>query len=112
MPQDGHMKITVSFKAQFVEDMNKNSLADFNTIASTIPVAINNANLSKVYREATSTDDGNFEGGYVTGEAVQRPLIVKSSGANYSNFGKSSSINKFNTYKLKWYSAIDRDKDN
>lgn len=111
MPQDGHMKITVSFKAQFVEDMNKNTLADFNAIADTIPVPMNNDTLSRVYREATSTEDGSFEGGYVTGEAVQRPHIVKASGAPYTSFGSSSSINKFNTYKLKWYSAIDRDKD-
>jgi hypothetical protein len=91
--------------------MNKNTLADFNAIASTIPVPMNNDTLSRVYREATSTEDGNFEGGYVTGEAVQRPHIVKASGSPYTSFGKSSSINKFNTYKLKWYSAIDRDKD-
>jgi hypothetical protein len=105
MPQDGHMRITVSFKAQFVEDMNKNTLADFNAIANTIPC--NNAVESKVYNQNEML---------VSGESVQKPYVVQAIDGENLNaqqqyFGLSSSVNKFNTYKLKWYTSFDRDVD-
>ena len=100
MPQDGHMKITVSFKAQFVEDMNVNTLADFNAICEKNPVYPSGTPV-KIY------DNNNDR---MVMDSVQTPYIIKSDG-NYYDYGNASRVNKFLTYKLKWYSAFDRDSD-
>ena len=101
MPQDGHMKITVSFKAQFVEDMNLNTILDFNAICKKNPVVPSPNNESKIY---------DYENQRIVTDSVQTPYIVKSNG-NPEDFGMASRPDRFKTYKLKWYTNFDRDTD-
>ena len=105
MPQDGHMKITISFKAQFVEDMNVNTIYDFNAICKQSPV--------KPQGDPVGIYDINNQ--RMITDSVQTPFIVPATNNNQEEnnyaYGESARIDKFKTWKLKWYSKFDRDID-
>ena len=63
MSQDGHLKFTVSFKADFVEDMNPITLKHFNALSKTIYCAKGNIPL------------WDAENQLVSGENVKKPHI-------------------------------------
>lgn len=84
--EDGALKFPVSFKAQFVDDLNPLILSDFNALAKTIPTPSSDNNPAhKVKRY--DPDIGGMNNAWAT-----KPLIVK----EFSTFGNRP------MYKLKW----------
>lgn len=87
MSQDGHLKFTVSFKADFVEDMSPITLKHFNALAKTI------------YCAKGSIPLWDSENKLVSGENVKKPYIE-----NYTahDNAKQTFKNTMKQYKLKW----------
>ena len=87
MSQDGHLKFTVNFKADFVEDMNPITLKHFNALAKTISCSKRSIPL------------WDSENQIVSGENVKKPYIE-----NYTaqSNGKQTFKNTMKQYKLKW----------
>ena len=87
MSQDGHLKFTVSFKADFVEDMSPITLKHFNALAKTI------------YCTKGCLPLWDAENQLVSGENVKKPYIE-----NYTahDNAKRACKNTRKQYKLKW----------
>ena len=82
IPQDGHLRFTIQFNAQFVEDMSYASLIAFNKIASCIPAS---GKQLKLY-------DNDLD--IVTGENASKPYITMATEDN--EFGK------YKRFRLNW----------
>lgn len=85
IPQDGHLKFTVNFKADFVADMDPVTMSDFNHLSKTIPCDIGHVPLY----DTTNN--------YVSGENVNKPYIEWPS-SNDSN----KTPGNYMMYKLRW----------
>lgn len=82
IPQEGHLKFTVNFKADFVADMDPVSLTDFNHLAKAIPC-------TNGYIPIWDADNN-----MVSGENVKKPYV------EWPNSGNGSST--YGMYKLRW----------
>ena len=85
IPQDGHLKFTVSFKADFVDDLNPVTLSDFNHLSKTISC---NTGCIPIF---------DVTNGYVSGENVTKPYIEWPQQVN-----TNKTPGNYGMYKLKW----------
>ena len=85
IPQDGHLKFTVNFKADFVADMDPISLSDFNHISKSIPCGTGNIPIW----DATNN--------MVSGENVKKPYVEWPSSSN-----SNKTAGDYRMYKLRW----------
>lgn len=90
MPQDGHLKFTINFKAQFVSDMEPNTLSDFNHLISKYYTNFNNMADFNNIADAKIWDDSIQS---VNGDKVIIPYI---------SFDNQTNISGFRHPKLKW----------
>nr|DAE82427.1 MAG TPA: hypothetical protein [Caudoviricetes sp.] len=88
IPQDGHLKFTVNFKADFVEDMEPNTLSDFNNISSSIPCS--NPDIPVFDTVRRQVDGENVKRPWVEGVDSQLSADVNKTAGNYK------------MYRLKW----------
>lgn len=88
IPQDGHLKFTVNFKADFVEDMEPGSLAEFNEIGRNIHCMDNDI---PVYDRIRNQ---------VSGENVKKPWV--SGVDDQINADVNRTPGNYKMYKLKW----------
>ena len=95
IPQDGHLKITVQWRAAFVEDLNPLTLTHFNALSNQW------IELGSV-REVPIWDD-DYK--VVSGEEVIKPFIGREDDKDNSNYRYSGleGANKKLMYQLKWY---------
>ena len=88
IPQDGHLKFTVNFKADFVADMDPVSLADFNSVSSSIPCTKNDI---PVYDSSRNQ---------VSGENVKRPWVEGVDSQIQADTNRTPG--NYKMYRLKW----------
>ena len=87
--QEGNIKFTINFKAQFVEDMNPVTINDFNNLCRLIPSS----------GESPTWDD---KLAHVNGENVVAPYIKPVQGVYNLNTDNEKKVVKFAEYKLLW----------
>ena len=86
--QEGNIKFTINFRAQFVEDMNPATITDFNKLASRIPAS------------GGESPTWNDKLGHINGENVHAPYIESVPGTRTTDYQKT--FTSFGFYKLLW----------